>query len=101
MNLRETSTIASPCCAPLLHTSLPAESTSWTGANNLEQTMDALNARMVDLLPLTLQPFLRDSSTSVPFNALNSPTQSLASSTRFPLKTCPTRTLASMNLRIE
>ena len=36
MNLRETSMIASPCCAPLLHTSLPAESTSWTEANNQE-----------------------------------------------------------------
>jgi hypothetical protein len=32
MNLRETSTIASPSCAPLLHTSLPAESTPWTAA---------------------------------------------------------------------
>ncbi len=29
-SLRETSTIASPCCSSLLHTSLPAVSTSWT-----------------------------------------------------------------------
>jgi hypothetical protein len=48
--LGETSTIVSPCYAPLLHTSLPAESTPWTEENNQRQTMDALNARLVDLL---------------------------------------------------
>ena len=39
MNLRETSTIASPCCAPLLHTSLPAESTGQQELNKNKRWM--------------------------------------------------------------
>jgi hypothetical protein len=52
----------------------------------------AKGAGLSRMMRITLLPFLRVSSTSVPSNTLNSPTQSLAPSTRFPLKTCPTRT---------